>query len=93
MSLTVYYLICAILALLVIVGISMMSKVKTSVTGNLLSAFSLFAGIIVTLVQYKLLGVVTIYLFILVGLLIGYVMYKRVKMIQMPQMVALLNGA
>ncbi|MGV8963761.1 MAG: NAD(P)(+) transhydrogenase (Re/Si-specific) subunit beta [Candidatus Saccharimonadaceae bacterium] len=92
MSQTIYYLICAVLALLVIVGISMMSKVKTAVTGNLLSAFSLLVGILVTLIQYKILGVITIYMFILVGALIGYVMYKRVKMIQMPQMVALLNG-
>ena len=92
MSDILYYLICAVLAVLVIVGISMMSKVKTSVEGNLLSALALFAGIIVTLVKYNILGVVYIYGFMLVGLFIGFVMYRRVKMIQMPQMVALLNG-
>ena len=80
------------MAVLVIIGISMMSKVKTSVQGNLLSALSLFAGIVVTLVHYQIVSVLSIYLFMVVGLLIGLVMYRRVKMIQMPQMVALLNG-
>ena len=92
MSLLLYYIICAVLAVLVIIGISMMSKVKTSVQGNLLSALSLFAGIVVTLVHYQIVSVLSIYLFMVVGLLIGLVMYRRVKMIQMPQMVALLNG-
>ena len=92
MSLSLYYIICGILSLLVITGIWMMTKVKTSVNGNLLSAFSLFAGVVVTLVFYNILSVVYIYLFMLIGTLIGFVMYRRVKMIQMPQMVALLNG-
>ena len=87
-----YYIICTVLAVLVIAGIWMMSKVKTSVQGNLLSAFGLFSGVLVTLIKYNILGVVSIYIFMAVGLGIGFVMYRRVKMIQMPQMVALLNG-
>jgi NAD(P) transhydrogenase subunit beta len=92
MSLTLYYTICAVLAILVIAGIWMMSKVKTSVQGNLLSAFGLFSGVVVTLIKYEILGVASIYVFMAIGLFIGFVMYRRVKMIQMPQMVALLNG-
>ncbi len=92
MSLSLYYIICGILAVLVILGIWMMSQVKTSVQGNLLSAFGLFSGVLVTLVHYEILSVVSIYIFMTVGLLIGFYMYRRVKMIQMPQMVALLNG-
>ena len=92
MSLILYYVICAVLAILVIAGISMMSKVKTAVMGNLLSAFGLLAGIVVTLLYYDILSVVSIYIYMLIGLLIGMVMYQRVKMIQIPQMVALLNG-
>ncbi|HTN69389.1 MAG TPA: NAD(P)(+) transhydrogenase (Re/Si-specific) subunit beta [Dysgonamonadaceae bacterium] len=92
MSELLYYIICGVLALLVLTGISMMSKVKTAANGNLLSALSLLTGIVVTLIRYEILGVVSIYIFMLIGLLIGYVMYRRVKMIQMPQMVALLNG-
>ncbi len=89
---TVYYIIYAVLAILVITGIWMMSKVKTSVQGNLLSAIGLFSGVFVTLFKYNILGVVSIYIFMAIGLLIGFYMYRRVKMIQMPQMVALLNG-
>ncbi len=92
MSLTLYYIICGVLALLVITGIWMMTKVRTSVNGNLLSAFALFSGIVVTLIRYEILSVTSIYIYLLIGLLIGLVMYQRVKMIQMPQMVALLNG-
>ena len=92
MSITLYYIICGILAVLVILGIWMMSKVKTSVQGNLLSAFGLLSGVLVTLIQYKILSVGSIYIFMTIGFLIGSYMYRRVKMIQMPQMVALLNG-
>ena len=92
MSLLLYYFICTVLALVVLIGLSMMTKVKTAVKGNLLCAFGLLAGIVVTLIRYNVMGVFSIYIYMLIGLLIGLVMYRRVKMIQMPQMVALLNG-
>ena len=92
MSLLLYYFICTVLALVVLLGLFMMTKVKTAVKGNMLSAFGLLAGIVVTLIRYNVLGVVSIYIFMLIGILIGLIMYRRVKMIQMPQMVALLNG-
>ena len=92
MSLMQYYIICTVLALFVLAGISMMSKVKTAVRGNLLSAVSLLAGIVITLIRYDILSVVSIYIYMLIGLFIGLIMFRRVKMIEMPQMVALLNG-
>ena len=92
MSLMLYYIICTVLALFVLAGISMMSKVKTAVRGNLLSAVSLLAGIVITLIRYDILSVVSIYIYMLIGLFIGLIMFRRVKMIEMPQMVALLNG-
>ena len=39
----------AVLAALVLAGISMMSKVRTAVAGNLLSAFAMLCGIVGTL--------------------------------------------
>ena len=39
----------AILSVLVLAGISMMSKVKTAVAGNLLSALAMLCGIVATL--------------------------------------------
>ncbi|WP_352422499.1 NAD(P)(+) transhydrogenase (Re/Si-specific) subunit beta [Proteiniphilum sp.] len=92
MSSTVYIVTCVILSIAVLVGISLMSKVKTAVAGNLLSALSVFAGVVVTLLHYNIVSVWSIYLYMLIGILIGGAMAVRVKMIQMPQLVALLNG-
>ena len=84
--------ISAILAVLVLAGISMMSKVKTAVAGNLLSAFAMLCGIVATLFFAGVVSVWTIYVSILIGALIGSLLAVRVKMIQMPQTVALFNG-
>ncbi len=92
MSAIFYYIICAVLSILILLGISMMSKVKTAVLGNRLSALGVFVGVIVTLLYYNILTITSIYLFIAIGLIIGLYMAKKVKMIEMPQMVALLNG-
>ena len=84
--------ISAILAVLVLAGISMMSKVKTAVAGNLLSAFAMLCGIVATLLFAGVVSVWTVYVSILIGALIGSLLAVRVKMIQMPQTVALFNG-
>ena len=82
----------AVLAVLVLTGISMMSKVKTAIAGNLLSALAMLGGIIATLLFAGVVSVWTIYVSILIGGLLGSVLAVRVKMIQMPQTVALFNG-
>ena len=92
MSATLYYVICAVLSVLVLLGISMMSKVKSSVQGNLLSAFSVFAGVLVTLLYNDIISVGSIYIYVIIGAIVGGMLAVRVKMIQMPQMVALFNG-
>ena len=85
-------IISAILAVLVLAGISMMIKVKTAVAGNLLSAFAMLCGIVATLLFAGVVSVWTIYVSILIGALAGSLLAARVKMIQMPQTVALFNG-
>ena len=85
-------IISAILAVLVLAGISMMSKVKTAVAGNLLSALAMLCGIVATLLFTGVVSVWTIYVSILIGALAGSLLAARVKMIQMPQTVALFNG-
>lgn len=69
-----------------------MSKVKTAVAGNLISAVSVLLGIIITLIYKDIFSAWTVYIFMLIGVLIGSALALRVKMIQMPQLVALLNG-
>lgn len=92
MSETLYYIICVLLSVAVLTGISFMSKVKTAVAGNLISAVSVLLGIIITLIYKDIFSAWTVYIFMLIGVLIGSALALRVKMIQMPQLVALLNG-
>ena len=88
----VYYVICAVLSILVLVGIAMMSKVKTAARGNALSATAMGLGVLVTLLKLQVVTFPWLIAGILIGGIIGTLLYTRVKMIQMPQMVALLNG-
>ena len=92
MSDVVYYIICAILAIAVLIGIAMMSKVKTAVKGNLLSCISVAIAIIVTLYRYQIIADWTLWLFMAIGTVIGLIWTARVKMIEMPEVVALFNG-
>jgi H+-translocating NAD(P) transhydrogenase subunit beta len=87
-----YYALCVILASAVLLGIHLMSRVETAKSGNQISALAISLGIVVTLVKKDILPVWLLYPGMLAGLVIGLVLAKRVKMIQMPQLVALLNG-
>ena len=69
----------AILAVLVLAGISMMSKVRTAVAGNLLSAFAMLCGIVATLLFAGVVSAWTIYVSILIGALIGSLLAARVQ--------------
>lgn len=92
MSEITYYILCGVLSVAVLAGISLMSKVKTAVAGNLISAVSVLLGVAITLHYKEIFSAWTIYVFILVGVLVGSALARRVKMIEMPQLVALLNG-
>ncbi|HON41594.1 MAG TPA: NAD(P)(+) transhydrogenase (Re/Si-specific) subunit beta [Bacillota bacterium] len=73
-------------------GIKMMSSPTTAVNGNLLGAASMAGAIIVTLVSEGIVGIGILWVAMAVGTVLGYVMAIKVAMIEMPQMVALLNG-
>lgn len=92
MSVTFYYIFCALLSVTVLAGISLMSRVKTAVVGNLINAFVVLGGIIITLYYKEIFSAWSIYLFMLIGIILGGALAQRVKMVQMPQLVALLNG-
>ena len=93
---TMYYILCAVLSVVVLVGIAMMSKVRTARLGNALSALAMLIGIVATLIRgdgtTPVIGQWALYPSLIVGALIGGALAVRVKMIQMPQLVALLNG-
>lgn len=87
-----YYIICGVLTVLVLVGIYLMSRVKTAVLGNRLSALAMLLAIVLIIVKYGYLLQWVLYISLVVGSVLGIILAKKVKMIQMPQMVALLNG-
>lgn len=91
-SLEAYYIICGALSILVLVGIYFMSKVKTAVFGNRLSAIAMILGIVLVIIRYEYLLQWALYASLAVGAILGFILAKKIKMIEMPQMVALLNG-
>ncbi|OFO61616.1 hypothetical protein HMPREF3023_09130 [Peptoniphilus sp. HMSC075B08] len=84
--------ILGILILVILFGINLMSKVKSAKFGNRLSAFAMFIAIIYTMIEAELLSQPIVLLGISVGLFVGYYVAIKVKMIEMPQTVALLNA-
>ncbi len=92
----IYYIISSVLSILVLIGIALMSKVKTAKLGNMISAISMFVAVIYTMIQYDVFSLKVALYIVLVGVLIGCIIGAflaiKVKMIQMPELVALLNG-
>ncbi|MDL2319322.1 NAD(P)(+) transhydrogenase (Re/Si-specific) subunit beta [Eubacteriales bacterium OttesenSCG-928-A19] len=92
MSDLLYYILSAVLVGGVLAGIAMMSRVQSARKGNLLSACCMAAAILLTLFRAGLLSHAGLWVAMAVGLALGALGAARVKMIQMPQAVALLNG-
>ena len=93
---SIYYLLCGICVAAVLLGINMMSKVKTAVQGNALSAAAMVMAIALiyfTRVQATLASVIIALLIALAaGAAAGFYGAAKAKMIDMPQVIAMLNG-
>ena len=96
MSNFVYYALCGICIAAVLLGINMMSKVKTAVQGNALSAAAMILAMaLIFLMHVKGAGIgiiLAILAALAVGTVIGVYGAAKAKMISMPQIIALLNG-
>ena len=92
MSYYLYYLISAVLSIGVLLGISMMSRVKTARLGNALSALCMLLAILVVFIHYGIVSNLVVWLGLAVGAVVGIYLTIKVDMISMPQTVALLNG-
>ncbi len=79
-------------AVLFIIGIKRLGKVRTARQGNFLAALGMFLAVLVTLFDHKVLSFELIIAGIVLGAAIGAIMALKVEMTGMPQMVALLNG-
>ncbi|MBQ4889635.1 NAD(P)(+) transhydrogenase (Re/Si-specific) subunit beta [Shewanella sp. MMG014] len=89
---TFIYLAYLVAAVLFILGIKGLTKPRTAVRGNQLSAMGMFIAVIVTLFDQSILSYEWIIAGVLLGGTIGAVMATKIKVTDMPQMVALLNG-
>ena len=92
MSDILYYVLCGLLALGVLIGLSMLSKVKTAVRGNTISVLCTLGAIVITLIKYDIITKAGLIISVLLGIIAGLVWAFKVKIISMPQVVALLNG-
>lgn len=92
MSDTIYFVLCGILAAGVLIGLSMLSRVRTAVPGNMISILCTAGAIVITLFKYELVNVLGLWICLVLGLIVGVYWSFKIKMIQMPQVVALLNG-
>ncbi|MDD2216119.1 MAG: NAD(P)(+) transhydrogenase (Re/Si-specific) subunit beta, partial [Eubacteriales bacterium] len=89
---TLYFVLSGVLTVGVLVGISLLSRVKTAVLGNTISVLCTAGAVVLTMYKYNLFSAVQLWICIAVGLAFGLIWSYRIKMIQMPQVVALLNG-
>ncbi len=92
MNVNLYYALCCLLTIGILIGIAMMSKVESAKGGNLLSALCTAAAILLTLFNYGILTRSDLWICLAIASIIGLWAAQRVQMIQMPQVVALLNG-
>ena len=79
-------------AVFFILGIKGMTKPKTAVRGNQLSAIGMLIAVTAALLHHDIIGFTTIIAGILLGGSIGAVLAKRTAMTSMPELVASLNG-
>ncbi|MDX1502330.1 MAG: NAD(P)(+) transhydrogenase (Re/Si-specific) subunit beta [Thermoanaerobaculia bacterium] len=84
-----FYLISAVLFIL---GLKGLTKVRTAQRGNGLAALAMLLAIVTTLLEMGLVDYRWIVAGLVVGGLIGAVAALRVEMTAMPEMVALFNG-
>ncbi len=91
----VIYLIAAVTFM---IGLKMLSKPDSARKGNGIAAFGMVLAIFATIFIYRdangmhLKNLMWIFLALIIGTVIGYLMAKRVQMTAMPQMVSFFNG-
>ena len=97
MSETIANIIYMVSAIFFIRGIKLMGRADTARKGNLLSSVGMLVAVVTILaekqvVETGVVGYSTVAVAVVLGTLIGAVWARRVKMTEMPQLVALLNG-
>jgi NAD(P) transhydrogenase subunit beta len=92
MSPSIVSFVYLVAGILFILGIKGLTKPKTAVRGNTLSALGMLIAVVVTLLDSSIVNFSFIIAGVVVGGIVGATMALRIQMTSMPQMVALLNG-
>jgi len=92
MSETMYFVISVVLAIFILYDLFLISSPKTAVKGNYVGAAAIVAAIIATLYYYHIISLSLLWVCLLLGAVVGLYLGSKVKMIQMPEMVAFLHG-
>jgi len=79
-------------AVLFIMGLKGLSHPRSAVRGNLLGALGMLLAILVTLCYHEIIGFTLIIVGVAIGAVIGAILAVKIKMTDMPQLVALFNG-
>ena len=79
-------------SILFVVGLKGLTHPRTAARGNLLSALGMLVAVVVTLIDRQVVTFDYIIAGVAVGALIGVILAVKIKMTDMPQLVALFNG-
>ena len=85
----ILYLVSAVLFVL---GIKNLTRVRTARRGNSLAAFAMLLAIVTTVLEFDAIHPTWILIGLVTGSLIGSILAIKVEMTSMPEMVAILNG-
>jgi NAD(P) transhydrogenase subunit beta len=92
MSLSLINFSYVVASVLFILGLKGLAHPRTAVRGNLLGAVGMFIAVVATLFDRQIISFEWILAGVVLGSAIGALFALRIKMTDMPQMVALLNG-
>ncbi len=79
-------------AILFVVGIKNLTRVRTARRGNALAAFAMLLAIATTVLELEAIHPTWIVLGLVLGAAVGAILALKVEMTAMPEMVAILNG-
>lgn len=87
-----YLAIIVLVIVFVLLGIKLLSSPKTAVIGNRIGTCAMLSALVFVLFQQNAITLPHIIAAIVIGSIIGILIAMKVSMVEMPQLVALLNG-
>ncbi|MEM9696295.1 MAG: NAD(P)(+) transhydrogenase (Re/Si-specific) subunit beta, partial [Myxococcota bacterium] len=79
-------------AILFVVGLKRLTKVRTAQSGNIVAGVAMLLAVLGALVEYEIFSYQWILIGVAAGAAVGAFAAQRVPMTEMPEMVAIFNG-